>query len=91
MVGVLWGCERDACRLRATFWGWSGKQVPFWHHLQGKNPAHLLGIKVAASRTLLEVVSKSSRPDVSFRRLLSHVPRWARWWPAAPAQVLPAL
>lgn len=68
--------------------GGEGKCL-FWHYLQQKNPAHLLGTRVSASRTLLEVVSKGTRPDVSFRKPLSHVPRWGWWWSAAPAQVLP--
>ena len=67
-VGTWWGlgqCSAGQHDVGARAQGRlrDSKEKPLQHLSQWKNPAHPLGTKETASRTLLEVVSKGSRPE----------------------------
>lgn len=58
-VGVRWGSEREASRLRVTFQGWRGWRVPLGHPGQRKNPALYLGLKCQLSELALRCFPKA--------------------------------
>lgn len=47
------------------------------------------GLKCQLPELSFRWFPKAQDPDVSFRKPQSHVPRWAWWWSAAPAQMVP--
>ncbi|KAK1346358.1 LOW QUALITY PROTEIN: hypothetical protein QTO34_000212 [Cnephaeus nilssonii] len=58
-VGVRWGSEREASRLRVTFQGWRGWRVPLGHPGQRKNPVLYLGLKCQLSELALRCFPKA--------------------------------